>query len=389
MADVGRWREALLVGLDAANEGAFVPCLETLGFHCSQAPRRGALDMGRFDIVFIAGAYAAPLDDAAAIVWVVDAATDEARYPLSGDWIDRPIRPLAVRAVVERVLARRALEQRIAALTRKLELELPAPTLIAESGAMRRFLAGATPLARDQRPLVLCGPRGVGRGFVAQLLADAGRPGLHELRGRRLRKPAALAEVHLALDAVARGTLIVRDVDEASEEVQLALATRLRDGARAKVILTAAVTKSLRRELRQLLHDRELAVPSLRDRSGDLEPLARHFLAHYAPAAHFTRAALGALAAYRWPGEVAELRLVTEACALAGRGDIDVLQLPERVLGSSADGRYVGGEFTLAEIEWAHVSTVLASGRSLQEVAQLLGIDSSTLWRLRKRHAHG
>ena len=395
MLELGRWREALLIDLDPANAAALVPCLETLGFHCSHAAREVSFDLGRFDLVFVDGAHAAPIANAAAVVRIVDASADEARYPSAvgwadwADWIDLPIRPFVVRSVIERVLARCALEQRIAELTRQLELELPAPTLISQSGAMRRLLAGASRWARDHRPLLLCGQRGVGRGIVARHIAAMRGLGVHESSGERLSRSDSAEQLQRAVEIVGRGTLIVRDVEQASDETQLALAALLREGAHAKVLMTAAATTELRRELRPLLRDRELVVPSLRERSGDLELLARHFLAHYAPGAQLTRAALAALAAYGWPGEVAELRLAIETAGLRSRGEIEVRHLPERLIASPDDRRYVGGEFTLAELEWAHVSTVLASGRSLQEVAHILGIDNSTLWRLRKRHAHG
>jgi NtrC-family two-component system response regulator AlgB len=389
MVEVGQRREALLVGLEATDEGALVPCLETLGFRCRHAARDASLGHACFDVAFLDAGRIAPIPDSPSIVWITDPTTSEAREPSSSEWIDRPIRPRVVRAVVERVLARRELEQRATELTRRHELDLPAPTIIAESGPMSRLITRVEQWARDRRPVMLRGAHGVGRGLIARQIAGLVRLGTHELRGERLSRHDGADELLRGLDAVGRGTLVVRDIDEAGEDVQLALAHQLQDGARAKVVVSTAPAKRLRRELRHLLHDRELVVPSLHERTGDLQPLARHFLSHYAPRARFTRDALAALASYAWPGEVAELRNVVESCTLRSRGEIDARHLPERVLASAAGARYVGGDFTLAEIEWAHLSALLATGRPLQDIARVLGIDGSTLWRIRKRHAHG
>jgi NtrC-family two-component system response regulator AlgB len=41
---------------------------------------------------------------------------------------------------------------------------------------------------------------------------------------------------------------------------------------------------------------------------------------------------------------------------------------------------------TLATLEEAHIRRVLASSKSLQEAADILGIDQATLWRRRKQY---
>jgi two-component system, NtrC family, response regulator AlgB len=41
---------------------------------------------------------------------------------------------------------------------------------------------------------------------------------------------------------------------------------------------------------------------------------------------------------------------------------------------------------TLAELEELHIRRVLASTKTLDEAAQVLGIDAATLWRRRKAY---
>jgi NtrC-family two-component system response regulator AlgB len=41
---------------------------------------------------------------------------------------------------------------------------------------------------------------------------------------------------------------------------------------------------------------------------------------------------------------------------------------------------------TLEKLEEAHIRQLLASSKSLEEAARILGIDAATLWRRRKKY---
>jgi DNA-binding NtrC family response regulator len=81
-----------------------------------------------------------------------------------------------------------------------------------------------------------------------------------------------------------------------------------------------------------------IRLPALRERPGDLEPLARHFLARFAPlrpevrGLDFAPEALERLKAHRWPGNVRELmHAVERAVVLADGPVIGEEDLPEAV----------------------------------------------------------
>src|SRR6185503_5657270 len=64
-----------------------------------------------------------------------------------------------------------------------------------------------------------------------------------------------------------------------------------------------------------------IELPPLRERPEDMQPLARHFLAHYArryakPLARFEDEAWRALARHKWPGNVRELAHCLERAVL-------------------------------------------------------------------------
>ena len=59
--------------------------------------------------------------------------------------------------------------------------------------------------------------------------------------------------------------------------------------------------------------------------------------------------------------------------------------LPEPMF-SKANPVRLGDPFTLDVIEENHIRRILSSSKSLQEAAELLGIDQATLWRKRKQY---
>jgi NtrC-family two-component system response regulator AlgB len=56
------------------------------------------------------------------------------------------------------------------------------------------------------------------------------------------------------------------------------------------------------------------------------------------------------------------------------------------MLSPEASAPTLGGDFTLEELERRHILAVLARKATVEEAAHTLGIDTSTLWRKRKRY---
>ncbi|HEX9101837.1 MAG TPA: helix-turn-helix domain-containing protein, partial [Polyangia bacterium] len=93
-----------------------------------------------------------------------------------------------------------------------------------------------------------------------------------------------------------------------------------------------------------------------------------------------------ALLGYDWPGNIRELRNAVERAAiLAPTERIGPELFPERIAGAARRGPYLGGDFTFDEIEREHMLRVLDGHAKVEEAARILGVDTSTLWRKRKR----
>ena len=110
-----------------------------------------------------------------------------------------------------------------------------------------------------------------------------------------------------------------------------------------------AAAGEFREDLYYRLNVVQIAIPPLRDRTGDILPLTQHFLARGAASGsrykHLSKAAVEKLQRHSWPGNVRELRNVIErACIMTradviGPDDIDTSanEIPTDIAASDAD----------------------------------------------------
>ncbi len=137
-----------------------------------------------------------------------------------------------------------------------------------------------------------------------------------------------------------------------------------------------------------------IRLPPLRERREDLDGFIDHVLARLAARdrrgpLRLAPKARAALHAYAWPGNVRELANALERAAVLSRGDaIEAEDLPDRLL-APADRPAPATESAAAsldEVEKRHIEHVLAESATLEEAAARLGVDTTTLWRKRKRY---
>ena len=133
-------------------------------------------------------------------------------------------------------------------------------------------------------------------------------------------------------------------------------------------------------------------LPPLRERGGDVELLARHYLEHFARkharAVHeIGDDAVELLRSYPWPGNIRQLRNVIERALLVAEGPVLLPEhLPNEVrLGQPRPGEAPaygsdGALLPLRELEHLHIRRALAlTGGNLGHTAELLGIHRNTL----------
>lgn len=153
-----------------------------------------------------------------------------------------------------------------------------------------------------------------------------------------------------------------------------------------------------RRDLYFRLNVVPLEIPSLHQRSDDIEMLTKHFFAHFAEthalqSPTLSKQALKTLRAYRWPGNVRELRNLCERLSilLAGRV-IEPENLPHEFTHNNTDTRAIlefklpeaGLQLDALEANMIHQALARTNGNRSKS-ARLLGISRDTLlYRIQK-----
>jgi NtrC-family two-component system response regulator AlgB len=345
------------------------------------------------------------------------------------DYLPKPFTPAQIRLAVEQFSAARALGHRVRNLEEQLRASVPEIDVATSSAAMRELLDVVARAAQSDVPVLLRGESGTGKGVVARLLHAQSARGANpfvvvncptlsdellasELFGHsRGAFTGAVRDQAGRVEAAEGGTLFLDEIGEIAPALQAKLLRFLQEKQyerlgetrtrRADVRIVAATNRDLeadvatgrfREDLLYRLNVVELALPPLRARREDILNLARHFLVFFAreagrPSLRFSLATEAVLAAHDWPGNVRELRNVVERAVVLSPGpSIEPSVLPGRIAPAAAQVPHVGGEFTLEQIERAQIEAVLAWAPGLEEAARILGIDSSTLWRKRKKY---
>ncbi|HSE92351.1 MAG TPA: response regulator [Methylomirabilota bacterium] len=306
------------------------------------------------------------------------------------DYLGKPIDPEMLLSACRAALARRPAPVTVTGKA----VELPIVGVSAEIARIRETL---TRLART-RPagLLIAGPAGSGKTWLAQVLHGASpRAQAPCVVYRCVEAYAPMTALFGTpgvsgsglLAATQGGTLILDDVDRLEREVQVALLERADRQRATGAPLLVGLTEAERADgpLVAWLSRVRLDVPALADRTADVIPLARHFLAEAArrlgkTIPGFTTDAEHRLLAHAWPGNIRELREVVERAAAAGVGAIRPELL---VLGGTATAPAwfpTGPPRPLREIEDAYIDHVIAlSGGNKTRAAQLLGIARETL----------
>jgi two-component system NtrC family response regulator len=151
----------------------------------------------------------------------------------------------------------------------------------------------------------------------------------------------------------------------------------------------AVADGTLRADLFYRLSGVTIAVPPLRDRPQDIEPLLRHFLHLCGSEKTLDDAAMVRLKRYAWPGNVRELKHCVEALDVLVEGPVIRMEdLPERMRGLTGP-EAVGGFEPIAvaverlERDLYRRAYELADGNN-EEAMRLLGVARATYFKRKK-----
>ena len=301
--------------------------------------------------------------------------------------------------------------------------------VLAESAGMRRVVRQARTAARGLAPVLIQGEGGVGKNLLARAIHNDGprasRPFIdincraipHELMTREIlghEQDNNTRGQPSKFELADGGTLLLDQIENLTLELQAALlhvietrhVTRL--GSSLPIPVDIRIVGATTANLEELVAQGsflphlfyrfgvfKIEVPSLRERVEDIPLLAERFLARHTAlgsrAMWIEDEAVRFLTRYPWPGNVRELESALERAMSQCRDSvIRPGDLPEMV----RSGRVLTGRHPLAQpvlsVGEAEREAILragwACGGRTTEMARLLGIGRSTLWRKMKRY---
>ena len=345
------------------------------------------------------------------------------------DYLPKPFSPAQIRHTLERVVKQRSLANRAANLEGQLSAETPDVLLASAAPSVRAVLDIVARAAPSDASVLFRGENGTGKGVLARAMHKQSKRGerpfvvvncptlsdellASELFGHAKGSFTGAVRDQLGrVEAAEGGTVFLDEIGEMPGNLQAKLLRFLQDKQferigenrtrQADVRVVAATNRDLdadvrdgkfREDLFYRLNVVEVKVPALRDRREDILTLARHFLVFFARATgravpDLSPTAERALEDYSWPGNVRELRNTIErAMILWPSSRLEPRAFPERIAGAKERGPFVGADCTVEAVERAHILSVMARASSLDAAAAILGIDSSTLWRKRKKY---
>lgn len=363
----------------------------------------------------------------------IQAAVDAVKLGAS-EFLTKPVTPDQLRQTLKRISKTRELSERVQSLEDRLSTETPGVDLTTEEPALQQVYEQATKAANSSATILLLGESGTGKSVLARAIHEQSPFKDHEFvtvscpsLSRELLESELFGHVKGSFTGALRdtwgkvaqadgGTLFLDEIGELPPEIQPKLLRLLQEREyerlgehevrKVNVRVIAATNRDLaegvkegrfREDLLYRLNVIALELPPLRDRPRDVFRLAENYLEFFTNQCGkrlrgFSDAARKALMQSRWPGNLRELRNAIERAVILSGGDwIEPGDFPAPVANSIDDAAPApsriepGAAISLKDLEEAHIRGVIERTKTLEEAAQILGIDSATLYRKRKR----
>lgn len=298
--------------------------------------------------------------------------------------------------------------------------------IIGSSSGLREVLQSLKRVAPTDAPVLILGENGTGKEMIARAIHANSRRASgpfvavnlggipHQLFESEMFGHArgaftgAVADRKGRFDAAAGGTIFLDEIGELHPESQVKMLRVLQEHTyealgdnrprRADVRVVCATNVDLARAVeerafREDLYYRinliTLRLPPLRERTDDIEPLARHFAALYARSANmpqpdFHPSTLRMLRSLPWPGNIRQLRnSVESAIIVSGASTL----LPEHFGAAASQHAPMTDAPTLDSLEKRALERALdEAGGNMSQAARALGLTRQSLYRRMEKH---
>jgi DNA-binding NtrC family response regulator len=301
----------------------------------------------------------------------IDSAVEAMRAG-ANDFLVKPASPERIAVSIRNQLKIGALSGEVKQLKKKQDNRLTFQDLIAQSPEMKQVFRLGARAAQSDIPVLIEGESGAGKELVARAIqgtsARSGKPfvtvncgaipeNLIEsiLFGHEKGSFTGANDKHLGkFQEADGGTLFLDEIGELRLDMQVKLLRALQEGevdpvgskrpVKVDVRIIAATNRDLgqmarqgtfREDLYYRLNVFPVLLPALRERGGDIAPLARHFIGRFAAEEHkavsgLTPQASQLLEKFSWPGNVRQLEnTIFRAVVLCDGSALDVCDFPQ------------------------------------------------------------
>jgi DNA-binding NtrC family response regulator len=355
----------------------------------------------------------------------IETAVDAMRHGAT-DFLTKPVNLEQLEMVLQRVLRSRRAETENVQLREQLDSKFGMENIIGSSPEMQQIFDTVRQVAASRATVLIQGESGTGKELIAKAI--------HRLSPR---KNGAFVPVHCAalsstlleselfghekgaftgaaerrkgrFELADGGSLFLDEIGEVDASVQVKILRALEErrfervGGQESIDVDTRLIAATNRDLKKMVADgkfREdlyyrlyvvvIHLPALRERTGDIPLLLKHYLDTFnqengRTIDGFSPDALDLLTAYRWPGNVRELRNVVEQMVVLSRSQrIGVRDLPAHIreAGNSCElGPVETG--SLESLEKRAIQQALKeAGGNRTHAAEKLGISRRTLHR--------
>ncbi len=357
------------------------------------------------------------------------------------DFLTKPVVDDELRLGLERALRHHELARENTTMRSRLESTFGLGNMVGGDHRMLKIAETVHAVANSRTTVLMTGESGVGKSMIANAIHQASNRQAQpfvELACGSI--PETLLESELFghvkgaftgahADKVGKflaadgGTLFLDEINSASPAMQLKLLRVLQErkfepvGSNetievdVRVILASnqsledlVASGQFRQDLYYRINVVKIEMPPLRERVGDIQSLAEHFLEHQGSELGrqfngFTPEALDALRRYNYPGNVRELSNIVERAAVLTRSQtIGIEDLPPHVLSCESapirltpgpdDRPWVPMTLSQAMIEPERrviLRALEANDWNRQQTAEVLGINRTTLYKKMKQ----
>jgi two-component system response regulator AtoC len=343
------------------------------------------------------------------------------------DYLTKPVDVRRLKSVLANVSRTLALKEEVGSLREELRQLGHFGRLIGNSAPMQRVYDLIMKVAPTDATVLLVGESGTGKEEVAATVHELGKrrkqpflplncgavpPNLieSELFGHERGSFTGATQLHRGyFERASKGTLFLDEITEMPLELQVKLLRVLETGTVSRVggdepiavdvrviaasnrVPEVAVKEGkFRDDLLYRLNVFPIVLPPLRDREGDIELLAEHFLGQLnreeGTSKKFSAAARRRINGYGWPGNVRELMNMVRRAFILAEDMVEMEGLPVGVASTASTGATGATDairvgMSLSELERHFILATLEQyGGDKRKAAEVLGISLKTMY---------